>query len=226
MSAGFATQIHIIQVYCLMMDSFAVKYEQNNKVLTLRHQGALRHSVAVCMLTAIFVSMLFLVSCAPKSPEMVLEESVVSELDLIASADSSTIGEFSDYMDISELDQFGIDAYEFGTAYFKGFDYRIDDIDVTENAARVEVTLTMKDYPTFQSKLEKAVDRLNLDNKRKNYSNERFKELYGNAVMAALNETPDTKRNPITITYRRDGNAWISDQDIFFLVMSEVVNAE
>lgn len=199
-----------------------VMFETDIKTSDALHLKPMARMCAV-FAAALLLASVFLISCASKSPEMVLEESVASELDSFKNRDSYTMQRFAEYMDIQELEQFGIDPQSFARKYFEGFAYRIEGIDVGTDTATVYITLTMKEYSQFEEKLQTAVDSLVEADIEKSYSSERFKELYGKAVMDCLDDTRSTRGDELSLVFIKDGNAWHPENEVFITVASQAV---
>lgn len=166
-----------------------------------------------------------LTGCASKTPYEVLEDSVISELDAYRNADRNVTDKFIEYMDIAELEQFGIDPQSFAESFFADFDYSIDSISITDSSAEIVVTIVSKDYLRFEEMLQARVDDMETLGSKRNISSERYKEMYGNAVMDCMSGVDVLSRETIRLGYSKDGNTWRSTSEMFYVVMNALVPA-
>ncbi len=161
--------------------------------------------------------------CAAKTPYEVLEGSVISELDAYKKVDRSMVDKFIEYMDISELEQFDIDPVKFTESFFADFDYSIDSITVDDSSAEVVVTIVSKDYLRFEEMLASRVDEMEAMSAKRNISSERYKQMYGAAVMDCMDGVDTVLRQSIRIGYTMDGNTWRPSSEMFYVVMNTLV---
>lgn len=177
---------------------------------------------------AIILPLLLLLACgcSAKTPYEVLEDSVIAEMNAYVYADRSITDHFIEYMDIGELEQFGVDAQAFAASFLSDFDYRIDLIRVTEDDADAQITLISKDYGRFEEMLQERSDALAAQNSKGAISQDRFKKMYGDAIMECIDGDDALVRSVITISYHKDGDTWRPTSEIFYLVMDALVSPE
>ena len=174
---------------------------------------------AILMLMCAFLlASCTLFGCAAKTPYEVLEGSVISELDAYKKVDRSMVDKFIEYMDISELEQFDIDPVKFTESFFADFDYTVDD-----SYAEVVVTIVSKDYLRFEEMLASRVDEMEAMSAKRNISSERYKQIYGAAVMDCMDGVDAVLRQSIRIGYTMDGNTWRPSSEMFYVVMNTLV---
>lgn len=164
--------------------------------------------------------------CAAKTPYEVLEDSVIAEMNAYVYADRSVTDRFIEYMDIGELEQFGVDPPTFTASFFEDFDYQIDLIRVTEDSAEAQITLISKDYARFEELLQERSDALAAQNSKGSISQDKFKKMYGDAVMESIEGDDTLVRSTITINYHKEGDTWKSTSEIFYLVLDALVSPE
>lgn len=194
---------------------------------TSRASGIKKSKACRCLSVAcaalLLISSFVLAACSTKTPYEVLEDSVVSSMNAYRYADRSVTDRFIEYMDISELEQFDIDPQEFTRSFFADFDYTIDSISVEESSAKVALTLISKDYLRFEEILSDRIDDMEARYSKRNITSDKYKEMYGDAVMESMDGVDTLSRYSVEIDYMKDGNTWHANPEIFYTVMNALV---
>lgn len=177
----------------------------------------------VLILVASTLLCLLLAACASKTPYEVLEESVTSELEAFKKADNPIIDQFVEYMDITELEQFGIVPQDFARAFLSDFDFSIDSIEVGEDSAVAYVTIVSKDHARFEEMLQTRIDEMESRYSKRNISSDDYKKMYGDLVMNCIDDVDSISRTQIRIDYLKEGNAWKPTSEVFYTVVNALV---
>ena len=179
-------------------------------VSPFRTEG-LRSFAARCAIVALslLLALVGLAGCAGATAEEVISNTLTGELDKVKALDGDLIAKVASNMDVDRFNDYGIDSSTFIRAYFDGFDYVIDSIDVDEGSARAQVTLTCKSFSDFRTKLKESSDAMaaNADyNSSK--SRDEIAAIYGALLMETLQQVNLAPTKPVAFTFVLADNTW------------------
>lgn len=165
-----------------------------------------------------------LAGCVGASAEEVISGTLTTELDKVKNLDGSFVANVASYMDADRFSDYGIDSAAFVTAYFDGFDYSIDSIDVDEDAARAQVTLTCKSYSDFRTRLNDASDAM-VDNADDyvSLSREDIARVYGDLLMETLNQVSLAATKPLVFTFTKTNDTWQMQENLESTIASSLL---
>lgn len=129
-------------------------------------------------------------------------EIVVNELEAIKNLDPT----FMATMTGSGMEEYGISDEDFAKAMFAGFDYKIGAVDVVDDTATVEVTMTMKSISAFQDNLtnaatEKASEWAGL-------SDDEIDVKFGELIMQVLGDVQPVELPTVALTLEKVDGVW------------------
>ncbi len=162
------------------------------------------------------VSFVLMISCftaCAKSDVEIIRDSIAEKLDGIKSLDSDFVEEFSADMDIDTLASYGVDGIEFMKAYFNGFDYSIDNIEIDGDDAIAVVTIKCKSFSEYQDTLSDAVTNLYSNDEIWSMTEDELSAYLGALIMDCIDSVKVTSAKPFTIDYTKDNNVWVSSED-------------
>lgn len=150
--------------------------------------------------------------------EQVIKDALTSELDQIKNHDASVMDEISSQPGMDSLSQLGIEPAQFVESMLTGFDYQIGEVKVDGDTATAQITLTVKNFSSFQDDLTAIVKKMDFS-KYKSYD-AAMKDV-GAEVIKLIDGMEPKTADPFTITYKKEGNTWTPTAD----ASSEVVKA-
>lgn len=161
------------------------------------------------ILIALALSVMCLPGCVGSSPEDVITRSLSSQLDKVKNLDGDFVSSVASYMDADRFNDYGIESAAFVRAYFEGFDYTIDTIDVDEPYGHAIATLTCKSYSDFRDRLGEASDEL-VDDAADyaSMSREDISRVYGEMLMKTLAEVDLAPTKQVDFYYYLDDDTW------------------
>ncbi len=162
-------------------------------------------AVIICLC---LVGCLTLSSCASSNDEQVIEESVKSEFDGLASRSGQTVERVVDYMDLDELGVFGVKGSEFAELLLEDLDYRIDGIEIAEDRAEATVTITCRSYSAFMTTLTEERDAFLTQVEASHTPKAQAALQAGALILETLENTPLEECEPVTIAYVKHGSTW------------------
>ncbi len=158
---------------------------------------------------SLLLALVGLAGCAGGTGEEVISNTLTGELDKVKALDGELIAKVASNMDVDRFNDYGIDSSTFIRAYFDGFDYAIDSIDVDEGSARAQVTLTCKSFSDFRTKLKESSDAMaaNAD-EYASKSREEIAAIYGALLMETLQQVSLAPTKPVAFTFELVDNTW------------------
>lgn len=162
-------------------------------------------------------------SCSSKTPAEVLEDSLEGELESFERLDDRAMSGFSESMDLSELEQFGVEPNEFSKDLFGDFSFAINTVYVGEDEANVNIDFIAKDYIEFERTLQMRANELS-DSMPGSVSDEAFKQQYGDLVFQCINATPLARYTDLDIAYEKENDTWIPVVDISYVLANKMIN--
>jgi hypothetical protein len=145
--------------------------------------------------------------CA-ENEEQKIETLLVQDLDSYKEQKSEALDNLVTLLDAQEFETYGIDPYAFVSDYLEGFDYSIDSIEVEEDHASVQVTLTNKSMADYNEKLEAASANLNQEES----SQEEINEQIGQMVLESMSDAEVVEKEPVTLAYTKTEDGWQADE--------------
>lgn len=179
---------------------------------------------AFAIALALFMAAFGLVGCVGTTPEEAISSTLTTELDKVKNLDGGFVGNVASYMDADRFEDYGIDSNAFVTAYFSGLDYSIDSIDVDEDTARAQVTLTCKSYSDFRSRLDDASDAMvDEADEYVSLSRDDIARIYGDLLMETLQQVSLAPTKPLTFTFAKTDDAWRMQENLESTVASSLL---
>lgn len=161
-----------------------------------------------------------------KNDEELIRASVAEVMDTFKNPTKENIQEFinEDELDLSAIEEYDIDIYEFLEHSFKHFDYTINDVVVDGDTATASLTLTNADLGAviedatteITENIEDYQDIINGENGR----NE-FMKVFFNKIYEKLDATEETVSNDATLKLKKVDGEWEVDDSS----MNEVISA-
>ena len=145
--------------------------------------------------------------------EAMVLDSLTAELEAVKNLDDVFVSALAADPSIAELEAYGIDADRYADRYFKGFDYAVGEVVVSDDrtSATVEVTLTVKSASEYAAILERdfqsSMDAWATDS----MSEEEYNKLVGDTMMGLLQYVDAVPTDPITLTYVEQDGTWMPD---------------
>lgn len=187
-----------------------------------RPMGLMRRLGALLLIALLVMS--GLIGCASASPEEAISSKLASDLDKVKNHDGEFISDVASYMDVDRFNDYGIDSMAFVTAYFDGFDYTIDSIDVDGETAQAQVTLTCKSYSDFHDRLSAASDAM--VDKADDYvsmSREDIARVYGGLLMETLGQVGLAPTKPLSFTFTLTDSTWQMQENLESAIASSLL---
>lgn len=107
----------------------------------------------------------------------------------------------------------GIDSTELAKAMIQGFDYEYDFTDIDGDEGEAWYTVTCKDAYSVSSEFQTQVSELLLGDTSQYTSMEAIYAAIGQALMAAVNETPASSDEMFAVDLTKVGDKWVIDQE-------------
>jgi hypothetical protein len=145
--------------------------------------------------------------CA-QNDEQKIETLLSQDLNGYKEQDSEALDDLVTLLNAESFETYGIDSYIFVQDYLEGFDYSIDSIEVSDDTAKVQVTLTNKSMADYNEKLEAASADLNQEES----SQEEINEQIGQMVLESMSEAEVVEKEPVTLTYTKTEDGWQADE--------------
>ncbi len=168
------------------------------------------NKILICFLMVIIC---LLAGCDTQNDDAVIRSSVDNVLQPISSCTKSFCEDFTEQMDIDQLERYGIDSTKFTRSYFDGFDYAISHINVEENYASANLIITAKSLKAFETNLETTISNLEQATDLSALSEDNFTDIISNAVYTCLDKTPITTSSNITLEFSKEDNKWVSSPE-------------
>lgn len=149
-----------------------------------------------------------LTGCSYQTDEEAIEQSISNRLDGYKNIDSSETANFASRMDIDSLSQYDVSAHDFMEAYFDGFDYIVQDVEVDGNSAVATVVLQCKSFSEYESALQEATDSMKSDASIAKMSTDELDKAFGEAILGSLEGIEVRQTQPIEITFQKVDNVW------------------
>lgn len=130
-------------------------------------------------------------------------------------------------IDLSALDAYGIDFYEFLSHCFKNLDYSIDEIVIDDNEATATLTLTNTD---LNAAAEAAANEItsNVDEYNEILSSENAEQelmaAFVKLLYEKIDESTETATNQSTLTFHKKDDTWEVDADSVMALMEGTYN--
>lgn len=178
---------------------------------------------AVPLMLIASVCIVLLSACGGPSVEELIREDVDKAFSKVTPDDEDLLAAMSDGADGS-FEQLGIDYQEFATVYLDGFDYKIKDVVVDEEAGTADATVTVNmkslsailtDFTTQFQEYVYSLDPATIGAE---------KELYAKAgeILMDVVKNAEPAESDCVISYERDGEGvWSSTDD----TETEILNA-
>lgn len=163
----------------------------------------LAFALIACAICALFAS-----TGCQKTSEDVIVESIINRFEPYRTMNGEVIERLSKTAEDEGLSEFGISDQDFAYAVLSGFDYKIDDIDVSENSATAKVTISSKSMSDFSQQLEQAETELGILGHQA-LTKEQKTEKIRERMMQAINDTAISSE-PITLMFSLNGTEWTS----------------
>lgn len=149
-------------------------------------------------------------ACSGVDPEELIRADLTVNLDLIKNADEETMDNLMQEIDVSELEEYGIDGTRFATSLLDGFDYSIDSVTVEDDVATAGLTITCKSASALYGELESITTDLLSDPEVYTMTEEELYARVGELVMGALDEL-EARPTSIEVSYSRTSEGWEMD---------------
>lgn len=133
------------------------------------------------------------------------------ELDSVKNLDEGVIEQLVGAIsseDQEVFDSVGIDATEFVTTYFDGFDYTIDDVTVNGDTADITLTLTCRTASALETAMMEVVENIDYDE----LVSTGDMTMIGTAIIDAIRAVEPTQSGPVTIQAQKVDGTWNLDE--------------
>lgn len=162
--------------------------------------------------------------CGKQNDEELIRAAVAEVMDAFKSPTKENLKQFVDEseVDLSELDQYGIDIYEFLQHSFAHFDYTINEVKVDGNNATASLSLTNADLnkalTAAQEEYMAEIDYealMSSDDPEKEVAQQLFAKVY-----QKLDESEDLVTTDATLKLTKEDGEWKLDEDSVNAVVS------
>ena len=145
--------------------------------------------------------------------EAMVLDSLTTELEAVKNLDDVFVSALAADPSIAELEVYGIDAERYADRYFKGFDYAVGDVVVSDDrtSATIEVALTVKSAAEYAAILERDFQSSMDAWAAESMSEEEYNKLVGDTMMGLLGMVDAAPIDPIALTYVEQDGAWMPD---------------
>lgn len=163
--------------------------------------------------------------CGKKNDEELIRASVSEVMDLFKNPTKENLQGFinEDEMDLSTLEEYDIDIYEFLGHSFKHFDYTINDVTVDGDTASANLTLTNTDLGAVVEDVTNDIT-TNIDDYSDVLSGENgqkeFMKIFFNKIYEALDASEETVSTDATLRLNKVDGEWEVDDSSLDAVVS------
>lgn len=189
-----------------------------------KRMGALRAITAIVSCVLALGLVVGLNGCG-KNDEELIRASVSEVMDLFKNPTKENLQGFinEDEIDLSTLEEYDIDIYEFLGHSFKHFDYTINDVTVDGDTASANLTLTNTDLGAvveettteITENIDDYADVLNGENGRKE-----FMKIFFNKIYEKLDASEETVSTDATLQLNKVDGEWEVDDSSMDAVVS------
>ena len=123
----------------------------------------------------------------------------------------STIENTLSEVDLSGLESLGSGAANIIAATFDGFDFSVSEIKVTGDTATATLVISCKNPADIASSVGNAVRSAASDVSIDTLSTDKLQSLIGDMLVQAIDNTPVTTYDPITVTLHKSNGKWELD---------------
>lgn len=189
-----------------------------------KRMGALRAITTIVSCVLALGLVVGLNGCG-KNDEELIRASVSEVMDLFKNPTKENLQGFinEDEVDLSTLEEYDIDIYEFLGHSFKHFDYTINDVTVDGDTASANLTLTNTDLGAvveettteITENIDDYADVLNGENGRKE-----FMKIFFNKIYEKLDASEETVSTDATLQLNKVDGEWEVDDSSMDAVVS------
>jgi hypothetical protein len=189
-----------------------------------KRMGALRAITTIVSCVLALGLVVGLNGCG-KNDEELIRASVSEVMDLFKNPTKENLQGFvnEDEVDLSTLEEYDIDIYEFLGHSFKHFDYTINDVTVDGDTATASLTLTNTDLGAvveettteITENIDDYADVLNGENGRKE-----FMKIFFNKIYEKLDASEETVSTDATLQLNKVDGEWEVDDSSMDAVVS------
>ena len=189
-----------------------------------KRMGALRAITTIVSCVLALGLVVGLNGCG-KNDEELIRASVSEVMDLFKNPTKENLQGLinEDEVDLSTLEEYDIDIYEFLGHSFKNFDYTINDVTVDGDTASANLTLTNTDLGAvveettteITENIDDYADILNGENGRKE-----FMKLFFNKIYEKLDASEETVSTDATLKLNKVDGEWEVDESSMDAVVS------
>ncbi len=189
-----------------------------------KRTGALRAITTIVSCVLAFGLAVGLNGCG-KNDEELIRASVSEVMDVFKNPTKENLQKFvnEDEMDLSTLEEYDIDIYEFLGHSFKHFDYKVNKVTVDGDTASADLTLTNADLGSvvedataeMTEHIDEYADVINGDNGR----NE-FMKIFFNKIYEKLDASEETVSTDATLRLNKVDGEWEVDDSSMDAVVS------
>lgn len=189
-----------------------------------KRMGALRAITTIVSCVLALGLVVGLNGCG-KNDEELIRASVSEVMDLFKNPTKENLQGFinEDEIDLSTLEEYDIDIYEFLGHSFKHFDYTINDVTVDGDTASANLTLTNTDLGAvveettteITENIDDYADVLNGENGRKE-----FMKIFFNKIYEKLDASEETVSTDATLQLNKVDGEWEVDDSSMDAVVS------
>lgn len=190
----------------------------------------MKKAAIVCISFAIALCSIGLFGCG-QSSEDVIRGGISEELDMLKNMDDETLDLLMEDIpyDMQYTTQaLGISVEDYFTAYFDGFDYKINDIDVNGDEATVNVTLFVKSASAMDDAVNDYVDSLTpqqLTEVQQGMMSGSAPAWFGEGFIQTIESIPNTQLDNILIRVTKEGNTWSYDDATQDIIEAALINS-
>ena len=175
------------------------------------------------LMTSLLVAVLGLVivvgatGCA-SSDEELIRATITKSMDLLKNPTEETLSPYLEdsQFDMSSLEKYGIDPYEFLSHCFAKFDYSVDEVRIDGKEATASLTLTNVDLGTAAQTAAVEITS-NLDEYNELLASENAEQEIMKVFMQRFYElvdsTEETVDSSAELTFTKDGDEWVVDKE-------------
>ena len=175
------------------------------------------------LMTSLLVAVLGLVivvgatGCA-SSDEELIRATITKSMDLLKNPTEETLSPYLEdsQFDMSSLEKYGIDPYEFLSHCFAKFDYSVDEVRIDGKEATASLTLNNVDLVTAAQTAAVGITS-NLDEYNELLASENAEQEIMKVFMQSFYELVDSTEESVDssaeLTFTKDGDEWVVDKE-------------
>ena len=184
----------------------------------MNDRNGIRRLVTSLLVAVLGLALTVGVTGCAKNDEELIRTAVTQSMDLLKNPTEETLSAYIDEseIDMSSLEQYGVDPYEFLGHCFAKFDYTVDDVRIDGKDATASLTYTNVDLGAaaeaaaaeITSNLDDYADLLASENAEQELMKAFMQKFY-----EKLDSAEETVDSQAELSFTKDGDEWTVDEE-------------